>query len=35
MLFQSLMTTVVETDNVIKVTNLPGFLEQLETLQQR
>ncbi|KAI2663319.1 Dynein axonemal heavy chain 11 [Labeo rohita] len=33
--FQSLMITVVETDNVIKVTNQPGFLEQLETLQQR
>ncbi|KTG04987.1 hypothetical protein cypCar_00006303 [Cyprinus carpio] len=33
--FQSLMSTVVEIDNVIKVTNQPGFLEQLETLQQR
>uniref|UniRef100_A0A673MZ54 Dynein beta chain, ciliary-like n=1 Tax=Sinocyclocheilus rhinocerous TaxID=307959 RepID=A0A673MZ54_9TELE len=33
--FQSLMTSVVETDNVIKVANQPGFLEQLETLQQR
>ncbi|XP_039545600.1 dynein heavy chain 11, axonemal [Pimephales promelas] len=33
--FQGLMITVVETNNVIKVTNQPGFLEQLETLQQR
>ncbi|TRY96398.1 hypothetical protein DNTS_010073 [Danionella cerebrum] len=32
---QGVMTTVVETDNVIKVTNQQGFLEQLETLQQR
>lgn len=35
MFFQSLMSTVVEIDNVIKVTNQPGFMEQLETLQQR
>ncbi|XP_048056692.1 dynein axonemal heavy chain 11 isoform X1 [Megalobrama amblycephala] len=33
--FQGLMITVVENNNVIKVTNQPGFLEQLETLQQR
>ncbi|KAG7466869.1 hypothetical protein MATL_G00146930 [Megalops atlanticus] len=33
--FQNLMTTVVQTQNVIEVTNQPGFLEKLEALQQR
>ncbi|XP_018585062.2 dynein heavy chain 11, axonemal [Scleropages formosus] len=33
--FQNLMATVVQTKNVIEVTNLPGFLEKLEALQQR
>ncbi|XP_063046887.1 dynein axonemal heavy chain 11 [Engraulis encrasicolus] len=32
---QSLMVEVVKRDNVIAVTNEPGFLEQLEALQQR
>ncbi|KAE8291050.1 Dynein heavy chain 11, axonemal Axonemal beta dynein heavy chain 11 Ciliary dynein heavy chain 11 [Larimichthys crocea] len=33
--FQSLMTEVVQNSNVVEVTNQPGFLENLETLQQR
>uniref|UniRef100_A0A8C4HK36 Dynein axonemal heavy chain 11 n=1 Tax=Dicentrarchus labrax TaxID=13489 RepID=A0A8C4HK36_DICLA len=33
--FQSLMTAVVQNSNVVEVTNQPGFLENLETLQQR
>uniref|UniRef100_A0A3Q2TME4 Dynein axonemal heavy chain 11 n=1 Tax=Fundulus heteroclitus TaxID=8078 RepID=A0A3Q2TME4_FUNHE len=33
--FQSLMTEVVQDSNVVDVTNKPGFLESLETLQQR
>ncbi|KAG5833963.1 hypothetical protein ANANG_G00281520 [Anguilla anguilla] len=33
--FQTLMETVVETSNVIDVTNHSGFLEKLEALQQR
>ncbi|KAG7214621.1 hypothetical protein INR49_010513 [Caranx melampygus] len=33
--FQSLMTEVVKDNNVVEVTNHPGFLENLETLQQR
>uniref|UniRef100_A0A672IQ98 Dynein axonemal heavy chain 11 n=1 Tax=Salarias fasciatus TaxID=181472 RepID=A0A672IQ98_SALFA len=33
--FQSLMTEVVKNSNVVDVTNQPGFLESLETLQQR
>uniref|UniRef100_A0A668A8S8 Dynein, axonemal, heavy polypeptide 9 like n=1 Tax=Myripristis murdjan TaxID=586833 RepID=A0A668A8S8_9TELE len=33
--FQNLMTEVVQTSNVVEVTNQPGFLEKLETLQQR
>ncbi|TKS79999.1 Dynein heavy chain 11, axonemal [Collichthys lucidus] len=33
--FQSLMTEVVQNSNVVEVTNHPGFLENLETLQQR
>uniref|UniRef100_A0A3P9B085 Dynein heavy chain 11, axonemal n=1 Tax=Maylandia zebra TaxID=106582 RepID=A0A3P9B085_9CICH len=33
--FQSLMTEVVQNSNVVDVTNKPGFLESLETLQQR
>lgn len=32
---QSLMTEVVQNSNVVEVTNQPGFLENLETLQQR
>uniref|UniRef100_A0A671Z136 Dynein, axonemal, heavy polypeptide 9 like n=1 Tax=Sparus aurata TaxID=8175 RepID=A0A671Z136_SPAAU len=32
---QSLMTEVVQNSNVVEVTNHPGFLENLETLQQR
>ncbi len=34
-LTQSLMTEVVQNSNVVEVTNQPGFLENLETLQQR
>ena len=34
-LTQSLMTEVVKNSNVVEVTNQPGFLENLETLQQR
>lgn len=34
-LTQSLMTEVVQNSNVVEVTNHPGFLENLETLQQR
>uniref|UniRef100_A0A3B4DVC9 Dynein, axonemal, heavy polypeptide 9 like n=1 Tax=Pygocentrus nattereri TaxID=42514 RepID=A0A3B4DVC9_PYGNA len=33
--FQELMTNIVKTANVIDVTNQPGYLEKLETLQQR
>ncbi|XP_061081745.1 dynein axonemal heavy chain 11 [Conger conger] len=33
--FRTLMETVVQTRNVIDVTNLTGFLEKLEALQQR
>ncbi|KAM8838403.1 dynein axonemal heavy chain 11 [Synchiropus picturatus] len=33
--FQNLMTEVVKNDNVVEVTNQPGFLENLEALQQR
>ncbi|KAM3866414.1 LOW QUALITY PROTEIN: dynein axonemal heavy chain 11 [Diretmus argenteus] len=33
--FQNLMTEVVQSSNVVEVTNQPGFLEKLETLQQR
>ncbi|XP_061694561.1 dynein axonemal heavy chain 11 [Syngnathoides biaculeatus] len=33
--FQSLMSEVVQNSNVLGVTNGPGFLENLETLQQR
>ncbi|KAK5608169.1 hypothetical protein CRENBAI_003200 [Crenichthys baileyi] len=33
--FQSLMIEVVQNSNVVDVTNKPGFLENLETLQQR
>ncbi|KAG9349499.1 hypothetical protein JZ751_027944, partial [Albula glossodonta] len=33
--FQNLMATVVQTENVIDVTNQTGFLEKLEALQQR
>uniref|UniRef100_A0A4W4HCE4 Dynein, axonemal, heavy polypeptide 9 like n=1 Tax=Electrophorus electricus TaxID=8005 RepID=A0A4W4HCE4_ELEEL len=33
--FQGLMMTVVQMANVIEVTNQPGYLEKLETLQQR
>ncbi|KAK2822251.1 hypothetical protein Q5P01_022316 [Channa striata] len=33
--FESLMTKVVQNSNVIDVTNQLGFLENLETLQQR
>uniref|UniRef100_A0A3B5A740 Dynein axonemal heavy chain 11 n=1 Tax=Stegastes partitus TaxID=144197 RepID=A0A3B5A740_9TELE len=33
--FQSLMTEVVQNSNVVDVTNQPGFLDSLETLQQR
>ncbi|KAL7826037.1 hypothetical protein SRHO_G00337750 [Serrasalmus rhombeus] len=33
--FQELMTNIVKTANVIEVTNQPGYLEKLETLQQR
>ncbi|XP_058258889.1 dynein axonemal heavy chain 11 isoform X1 [Hemibagrus wyckioides] len=33
--FQELMMKVVETANVIEVTNQPGYLENLEALQQR
>ncbi|XP_066519814.1 dynein axonemal heavy chain 11 isoform X2 [Hoplias malabaricus] len=33
--FQGLMMNVVKTENVIEVTNEPGYLEELETLQQR
>ncbi|KAF0047081.1 hypothetical protein F2P81_000714 [Scophthalmus maximus] len=33
--FQGLMTEVVQNSNVVEVTNRPGFLENLETLQQR
>uniref|UniRef100_A0AAQ5ZAJ7 Dynein axonemal heavy chain 11 n=1 Tax=Amphiprion ocellaris TaxID=80972 RepID=A0AAQ5ZAJ7_AMPOC len=33
--FQNLMTEVVQNNNVVDVTNQPGFLENLETLQQR
>ncbi|XP_042285828.1 dynein axonemal heavy chain 11 isoform X2 [Thunnus maccoyii] len=33
--FQSLMTEVVQNSNVVEVTNQPGFLENLEALQQR
>uniref|UniRef100_A0A3Q3L381 Dynein axonemal heavy chain 11 n=1 Tax=Labrus bergylta TaxID=56723 RepID=A0A3Q3L381_9LABR len=33
--FQSLMTQVVQNNNVVEVTNQPGFLENLETLQKR
>uniref|UniRef100_A0A4W6EVU6 Dynein axonemal heavy chain 11 n=1 Tax=Lates calcarifer TaxID=8187 RepID=A0A4W6EVU6_LATCA len=33
--FQNLMTEVVQNSNVVGVTNQPGFLENLETLQQR
>lgn len=29
------MTEVVQNSNVVEVTNHPGFLENLETLQQR
>lgn len=29
------MTEVVQNSNVVEVTNQPGFLENLETLQQR
>lgn len=29
------MTEVVQNSNVLEVTNRPGFLENLETLQQR
>lgn len=32
---QELMMKVVETANVIEVTNQPGYLEKLEALQQR
>ncbi|TNN78182.1 Dynein heavy chain 11, axonemal [Liparis tanakae] len=32
---QNLMTEVVQSSNVLEVTNRPGFLENLETLQQR
>ncbi|XP_062336891.1 dynein axonemal heavy chain 11 [Osmerus eperlanus] len=32
---QNLMTEVVKSSNVVEVTNQPGYLEQLETLQQR
>lgn len=32
---QCLMTEVVQNSNVVEVTNQPGFLENLETLQQR
>lgn len=34
-LTQCLMTEVVQNSNVVEVTNQPGFLENLETLQQR
>ncbi|XP_061150392.1 dynein axonemal heavy chain 11 [Syngnathus typhle] len=33
--FQSLMSQVVQNSNVLEVTNQPGFLENLEALQQR
>ncbi|XP_068196033.1 dynein axonemal heavy chain 11 [Antennarius striatus] len=33
--FQSLITEVVQNNNVVEVTNRPSFLENLETLQQR
>ncbi|XP_047669676.1 dynein axonemal heavy chain 11 [Tachysurus fulvidraco] len=33
--FQELMIKVVETANVIEVTNQPGYLDNLEALQQR
>uniref|UniRef100_A0A665VXX9 Dynein axonemal heavy chain 11 n=1 Tax=Echeneis naucrates TaxID=173247 RepID=A0A665VXX9_ECHNA len=33
--FQGLMIEVVQNSNVVEVTNQPGFLENLETLQQR
>ncbi|XP_071376580.1 dynein axonemal heavy chain 11 [Centroberyx affinis] len=33
--FQSLMKEVVQSSNVVEVTNQLGFLEKLETLQQR
>nr|XP_046213681.1 dynein axonemal heavy chain 11 [Oncorhynchus gorbuscha] len=33
--FQNMMTEVVQTRNVVEVTNQPGFLEKLEALQQR
>ncbi|KAK5888840.1 hypothetical protein CesoFtcFv8_014895 [Champsocephalus esox] len=33
--FQTLMTEVVQNSNMVEVTNQPGFLENLETLQQR
>ncbi|XP_069366837.1 dynein axonemal heavy chain 11 [Paralichthys olivaceus] len=33
--FQGLMTEVVQNSNVVEVTNRTGFLENLETLQQR
>ncbi|MED6240199.1 hypothetical protein ATANTOWER_017419, partial [Ataeniobius toweri] len=33
--FQSLMIEVVQNSNVVDVTNKPGFLENLEILQQR
>uniref|UniRef100_A0A3P8TGW6 Dynein, axonemal, heavy polypeptide 9 like n=1 Tax=Amphiprion percula TaxID=161767 RepID=A0A3P8TGW6_AMPPE len=32
---ENLMTEVVQNNNVVDVTNQPGFLENLETLQQR
>lgn len=34
-LAQCLMTNAVQNSNVVEVTNQPGFLENLETLQQR
>ncbi|CAL8367474.1 unnamed protein product [Boreogadus saida] len=33
--FQGLMTEVVQSSNVVQVTNRPGYQEQLEALQQR
>ncbi|KAL0966379.1 hypothetical protein UPYG_G00294600 [Umbra pygmaea] len=33
--FQDMMSEVVQTSNVIEVTNQPGILDKLETLQQR
>ncbi|KAJ8011706.1 hypothetical protein DPEC_G00061030 [Dallia pectoralis] len=33
--FQDMMSEVAQTSNVVEVTNQPGFLEKLETLQQR